>query len=66
MCTQPTCRCILSDGIRKKKCHTGSDKLLNSAFFGKNINGVYKFEKKYFWLENIFFSENHHLEYCDM
>ena len=54
ICTRPTCRCILSDGIRKKKINTGSDKLVNSAFFGKNINGVYKFEKKYFWLENIF------------
>ena len=53
ICTRPTCRCILSDGIRKT-IHTGSDKLLNSAFFWKNINGVYKFEKKYFWLENIF------------
>ena len=33
ICTRPTCRCILSDGIRKKKIKTGSDKLLNSAFF---------------------------------
>ena len=34
MCTQPTCRCILSDtmGFAKKQIHTGSDKLLNSAF----------------------------------
>ena len=38
-----------------KKIHTGSDKLLNSAFFWKNINRVYKFEKKDFCLENIFF-----------
>ena len=37
-----------------KKIHTGSDKLVNSAFFWKNINGVYKFEKKYFWLEFFF------------
>ena len=54
ICTRPTCRFILSNGIRKKKCNTGSDKLVNSAFFWKNINGVYKFEKKYFCLENIF------------
>ena len=56
ICTRPTCRCFLSDGIRTK-IHTGSDKLLNSAFFWKNINGVYKFEKKYFWLENILFAK---------
>ena len=36
ICTRPTCRCILSDGIHTKEIHTGSDKLLNSAyFFGK-------------------------------
>ena len=45
ICTRPTCRCILSEGIRKK-IHTGSDKLLNSAFFFLNINGVYKFDTK--------------------
>ena len=44
---------FLAMGFAKKN-HTGSDKLLNSAFFLKNINWVYKFEKKYFWLENIF------------
>ena len=54
ICTRPTCRCIISDGIRKTKFHTGSDQLLNSAFFWTKINGVYKFEKKYFRLENIF------------
>ena len=45
---------FLAMGFAKKKINTGSDKLLNSAFFWKNINGDYKFEKKYFWLENIF------------
>ena len=33
----PTCRCILNDGIRKKKIHTGSDKLQNSALFWGKI-----------------------------
>ena len=41
-----------------KKVHTGSDKLLNSgSFFMKNINGVYKFEKKILLVGIFFFAK---------
>ena len=65
ICTRPTCRCILSDRTRQKKINTGSDKLVNSAFFWKNMNGVINSKKNTSgW--KIFFCEHHHLEYCDM
>ena len=37
MCTRPTCRGILGDGIRKKKIPTASDKLLNIGVFLEKI-----------------------------
>ena len=48
---------FLAMGFAKKKLIPEVIKLLNSFFFWKNINGVYKFGKKYFWLENKFFAK---------
>ena len=52
ICTRPTCRGILGDGIRKKKFRPEVTKYRFKKI--NYITAVCKFEKKYFRLETIF------------
>ena len=38
ICTRPTCRGTLGDGVRKKNFQTGSDKFRNIGVFLKKYN----------------------------
>ena len=67
ICTQPTCRGILGDGIRKKIFSNRKYFFSNLQTSKKNLYlEVCKFEKKLLPVVKYICSEYHRLEYCNM